>query len=307
MWFILRLAAARASGHERSYTFIHSISFIIQCQRQNARTNTIKCEKSCRSICRFHHGAFPYPPSVFVFTPSAFLPFSPLDHSHNGQMYEISQSLLLFVFLALFLLPLTKTNFYLHPDPLRSFGNFCLPHDPTADNDFRGVSSQFRVRWKCKRRKHFHIFIVDFQRETSHLNKCFCFPFCYLWSLISSWVLCLCLTAIRVFRFMSASPLSHLLTMVQSLRESFKNRSFSRLLIVLVYFSVNFPTINCIYFRCLLQLLSLFALIRRKFLLRLCSTSWEFPLSPIASWSTSQKSYPRLLFLALPESLLMHE
>ena len=36
-------------------------SFIIQCQTQNAWTNTISCKKSCRAICWFRHGAFPHP------------------------------------------------------------------------------------------------------------------------------------------------------------------------------------------------------------------------------------------------------
>lgn len=66
MWFSSRLASDfEVKGENlRDLGKLHLNpldSFIIQCQTQNAQTNTTACKKSCRAICWFCHGAFPHP------------------------------------------------------------------------------------------------------------------------------------------------------------------------------------------------------------------------------------------------------
>lgn len=117
--------------------------------------------------------------SAFVFTPSAFLPFSPLDHSHNKFM-ESAGACFCFRFLALFLFPLTKL--ILSPSwPMRfssrSCGNLCLPHDPTVDNDFRESSAHSGCDENAETNtfSQLHRRLQSRTAETSHLNNCFCF------------------------------------------------------------------------------------------------------------------------------------
>lgn len=165
--------------------------------------------------------------SAFVFTQSAFLPFSPLDHSHNGKVYGIGRSLFLFLlcFFALFLFPLQWNKIEQHPEQLNSCGHFCLPHDPTDDNNFRESSANSGCDGNAKAKTFSHLRRLS-TRNFSSQQLFVVFSRLFLESRFKmSRVFRLYLISGRDFQYFSVLLLLHeakLLLMMQSLREYLK-------------------------------------------------------------------------------------